>query len=306
MSICSLAYTLAMFNPNGTVIDAFVVHTLNEFQRLYPEPDNSQLQSLQQATRIALETLLNCDCPYHDLQHTILVTDVGQTILQGRQLARGDLSANEWIQAVVAMLFHDIGYLRTLLPQDNDNSCVVDPAGNRVSPPVGSTDAYMTPYHVTRGAMYVSNRFANDPVIDTDVVAQCIEMTLFPVPQARRYQDTDTLPGLVRAADLIGQMADPQYLQKLSRLYAEFVETGEAQRLGFDNPGGLRAGFPDFFYKQVHPYIGEGVSYLKRTQEGQQWIANLYHHLHVNHASQESDPKVRAPELVVDNVRNRS
>ena len=96
-------------------------------------------------------------------------------------------------------------------------------------------------------------------------------------------------------------MADPQYLQKLSRLYAEFVETGEAERLGFANAGGLREGFPEFFYKQVHPYIGEGIEYLKRTQEGHQWIANLYHHLHMNQTHQELDPKVRAPELVVDN-----
>ena len=96
-------------------------------------------------------------------------------------------------------------------------------------------------------------------------------------------------------------MADPQYLQKLSRLYAEFVETGEAARMGFNNPGELRAGFPDFFYAQVQPYIGDGVAYLKRTQQGHQWIANLYHHLHIDESNADLDPKLRAPELVVDN-----
>ncbi len=290
-----------MFNPNATIIDAFVSHSLEEFQRLFGTNETAREQALEQATRTALETLLNCDCPYHDVQHTILVADVGQCILHGRQLARGDLSSHEWLQAVVAMLFHDIGYLRNLLPNDTPSEAVIAPDGQTVSPPPGATDAYMTPYHVERGAMFVRERFEHDPVIDVDIVTHCIHMTRFPVIATQTVHPYDGLGDLVRCADLIGQMADPQYLQKLSRLYAEFVETGEAARLGFRNVGGLREGFPDFFYNQVQPYIGEGVSYLKRTQEGQQWVANLYHHLHLNQSAPQYDPRVRAPELVVDN-----
>ncbi len=292
---------MAMFNPNSTIIEAFVTHTLAEFQRMFGQAESSQNQALEQATRTALETLLNCDCPYHDIQHTILVTDVGQSILHGRQLARGDLSAEDWIHAVVAMLFHDIGYLRTLLSGDTALEAVVSPSGQKVTLPLGATDAFMTPHHVQRGEMYVHERFKHDPVIDADVVAHCIAMTRFPVPKYQPTHPSDTLGTIVRCADLIGQMADPQYLQKLSRLYAEFVETGEAQRRGFSNAGNLRDSFPEFFYDEVHPHIGEGISYLKRTQEGQQWIANLYHHLHLNQTEPQNDPSVRAPELVVDN-----
>ena len=283
-----------MFNPNTSVIDAFVTHCLTEFQQLFPAASIEQCNALQQAARTSLETLLNGDCSYHDIHHTILVTEVGQTILHGRQLARGDLTAHQWVQAVVAMLFHDIGYLRNLLPEDEQDDAKINSQGERVSIPTGATDAFMTPYHVSRGSLFVKERFANDPFLDT-------EMTRFPVPKTAEYRETDTLPGLVRAADLIGQMADPQYLQKLSRLYAEFVETGEAARMGFNNPGELRAGFPDFFYAQVQPYIGDGVAYLKRTQQGHQWIANLYHHLHIDVSNADLDPKIRAPELVVDN-----
>ena len=32
----------------------------------------------------------------------------------------------------------------------------------------------------------------------------------------------------------------------------------------------------DFFWKTVRPYIGDALRYLRVTQEGQQWIANLY------------------------------
>lgn len=297
-----LSYTHAMFNPNRTVIDAFVRHTAAAYQYAFADASPAQIRTLETATQTAMEALLQCDCPYHDIQHTMLVTDVGQTILQGRQLARGDLTAHDWLQAVVAMLFHDIGYLRNLLGADTDERCLINSNGDYIRPPEGSTDACMTPYHVDRGALYVRERFVRDELIDTDQVSACIEMTRFPVPSTVTHGETDTLPGLVRAADLIGQMADPQYLQKLSRLFAEFVEIGEAERLHYSHVGELRTNFPEFFYSQVHPYIGAGIEYLKRTQEGQQWVANLYHHLHINSDDQAAHPKLRAPELIVDNV----
>ncbi len=287
-----------MFNPNSTIIDAFAAHAQDEYRSLFGSPEAAQLRSLEQATHTALNTLLNCDCSYHDIQHTMLVTDAGIAILRGRQTARGDLTAHDWLQAVVAMLFHDVGYLRQLLTSDTPQHSVINQAGDTTTPPPGATDAFMTPYHVDRGAMYVEERFASDPSIDTAMVMACVEMTRFPVPAHPDYQVTDTLPALVRGADLLGQMADPQYLQKLTRLFSEFVETGEAQRLGFANASELRHGFPEFFYSQVHPYIGESIAYLKLTQDGWTWIANLFHHLHAN---KELDPRVRAPELVVDN-----
>jgi hypothetical protein len=92
---------------------------------------------------------------------------------------------------------------------------------------------------------------------------------------------------LVRAADLIGQLGDPLYMQKLPRLFVEFLETGEADRLGYHNPAELHSGFPGFFYDRVYPYISEGLKLLRKTQNGQQWAANLFHHLH---NEQENEP----------------
>jgi hypothetical protein len=269
-----------MFNPNAAVIDHFVEHCLARYREAYPEPGQRRDEALERAARTALETLLGCDCSYHDLDHTIMVTDAGQTILQGRLLAFGDLSPDDWLQAVIAMLLHDVGYIRGLLRDDRPGSYVADAAGNRVAPPEGATDAYLMPYHVTRGCLYVHERFGDDPVIDAATVAEHIEMTRFPVPAEAHYQRTDSISALVRAADLIGQMADPLYVQKISRLYAEFVETGEAGRLGYDNANALRADFPDFFYEQVYPYVTDALSHLRRTQDGQQWLANLQRHLH--------------------------
>jgi hypothetical protein len=271
---------IPMFDTKQTIIDAFVSHLLKSLQEQYPGSEPELAAALERAARTALETLSNCDCPYHDLEHTILVTDAGLCILRGRQLRHGDLGPRTWLQAVVAMLFHDVGYVRGLLRDDREGSYLADANGRRVNPPATATDAALTPYHVNRGALFVLERFSNDPMIDAHAVADYIEMTRFPVPTETHYQQLDTIAALVRAADLIGQMADPSYPVKQARLFAEFQETGEARRLGLGSAADLRASFPTFFYQQVYPYVTGALEYLGLTRDGRLWTANLFHHLH--------------------------
>jgi hypothetical protein len=284
-----------MFNSNRLLIDAFVAYSEQAYQEVFPGLDPALSSGLERAARTALGTLLNCDCPYHDLEHTMLVTDAGMTILRGRVLSRGDLAPQAWLQAVVALLCHDLGYLRGLLKEDLDGSYLADDLGARVSPPRGATDAYLMPYHVARSCMFVRERFARDPVIDTTAVTEYIDMTRFPVPDESQYQRVDTLGALVRGADLIGQMGDPAYGKKQAMLFWEFQETGEAARLGYGNPAELRADFPEFFYERVYPYLGDSLAYLHKTSEGQQWIANLFHHVHARQSAEASSSNTSAP-----------
>jgi len=64
-------------------------------------------------------------------------------------------------------------------------------------------------------------------LIDAEVIKHNIELTRFPVPKAEDHQDTVYYPGLVRVADLIGQLSDPRYLNKITSLFYEFEETGQ-------------------------------------------------------------------------------
>ena len=79
--------------------------------------------------------------------------------------------------------------------------------------------------------------------------------------------------GHSRAADLIGQLADPFYHRKLPALFAEFSEIGMMEKLGCKTAADLGAIFTDFFTLQVEPYIGDAIRYLELTTEGKQWIA---------------------------------
>lgn len=280
-----------MFNPSSRMIESFVGYLRQRFEDAFPNAPEVETKLLDHAARSAMEALLDCDCPYHDVTHTIQVVDIGQVMLHGRQLIQGDVTRAEWLHAIIAMLFHDVGYVRGLLRDDDAHSCRVDSEGTRVTPPVGCTDAFMTPFHVSRGCLFVQDHFRNEPLINLDKLTHHIEMTRFPVPRRPYYQRVDDFAALVRSADLLGQMADPLYMKKLSRLFAEFLENGEAARQGFSTVGQLRATFPDFFQSQVKPFVGNGLRYLKRSQDGQQWLANLSRHLH----AQDDEPGADSP-----------
>ena len=272
-----------MFNPNPVVVEAFAAHCTNAFQEAFAnscaQPREDHLTALQEAVTTALELIARCDCPYHNVEHTILVTDAGLAILKGRMALEGPISPEDWLHAVIAMLFHDVGYLRDLLPEDRPDSCLVDHDGARVSPPAGATDAWMMQYHVTRGDLFVHHHYANHPLINADRVAAYIEMTRFPVPNRLPYQQLDTMGAMVRAADLIGQMGDPNYVAKLSSLFVEFKENGEADRLGFSSVAELRADSEAFFNQQIAPYLPEALKLLRATDEGQAWVASLFENL---------------------------
>jgi hypothetical protein len=115
--------------------------------------------------------------------------------------------------------------------------------------------------------------------IETREIEANIEHTRFPVPEHEQHTSTADYPGLLRAADLIGQLADINYLRKTSALFAEFQETGAIEKLGYQTSDDLRAAYPAFFWQAVRPYIGDALRYLRVTQEGKQWISNLYAHV---------------------------
>jgi hypothetical protein len=180
---------------------------------------------------------------------------------------------------VLALLCHDIGYVRGVCQADRPGEYTTGRDGHLVPLPPGATDAALTPYHVDRGQQFIRERFGGHALLEAEALAAMIERTRFPVPNDQAHQGTADYPGLVRAADLIGQLADPHYLRKLPALFYEFAETGTNAALGYHTPEDLRTAYPRFFWHIVHRYIQEGLRYLHVTQDGQQWIANLYAHV---------------------------
>jgi hypothetical protein len=267
-----------MFNPTQIVIDAFIGELRTMYERTYGTLDPGYPGIISFVAQLALENIANSNAAYHDVNHTIMVTLVGQEILRGRHISQGGVTPREWLHFLVSLLCHDIGYVRGICRGDSNGQYVTNLAGDKVSVPEGSTDAAMTPYHVARSKLFVRERFGKAALVHLDIeeIEANIEHTRFPVPEDEQHATTDDFPGLLRAADLIGQLADINYLRKTTALFSELRETGATEKLKYKTAADLRASYPHFFWQTVRPYIIDAVSFLRVTQEGQLWIANLY------------------------------
>ena len=227
---------------------------------------------LPAAARIALECIGNSDALYHNVEHTLLVTLAGHEILRGRAL-HSHMTADDYVHVIMACLLHDIGYVRGLFRDDDADGFVVDPAGRKICLPRGSSDASLMAYHVDRSKLYVINRIEGMAPLDKDRIARAIEGTRFPPLAGQQFDEEQSI---VRAADLIGQLGDPNYIRKANALYHEFEEVGINRQLGSDSPADIVHRYPQFYWNSVAPHIQTEIRYLNMTSTGRQWIANLY------------------------------
>ncbi len=270
------------YRTRGTMmitVPELVVDALENFLRTYMRQrfgtQTPFTELLPSAARIALECIGNSDALYHNVEHTLLVTLAGHDILRGRALNR-HMPAEDYAHIMLACLTHDIGYVRGLFEKDDDDGYVIDAAGNKVTLPRGSSDASLVRHHVDRSKLYVMERMAASPLLDGDRIARAIEATRLPTGLADEGQVHDEEAAIVRAADLIGQLGDPNYIRKANALYYEFEEAGINRQLGYESPSDLVEKYPQFYWNSVAPHIQTAIRYLNATSSGRQWIANLY------------------------------
>jgi len=280
-----------MFNATELLISDFVSKLKEGYRRTYGGLKSDYEDIIGWIGSMALENIANSDALYHNVEHTILVTLVGQEILRGKHIREGGVSCEDWLHFIISLVCHDIGYVKGVCRLDTDEYYSTGQEGEKINLVPGSSDAGLTPYHVDRAKLFIDERFGSNKLIDAELVKRNIELTRFPVPRDEDHQDTTNYPGLVRAADLIGQLSDPRYLKKIGALYYEFEETGVNKSLGYRHPGDLRKNYPKFYWNGVYPYVKDGLHYLSLTQQGQQIIANLYSNVFVvEHEPDEEQP----------------
>lgn len=148
--------------------------------------------------------------PYHDLAHTLHVFLCAVRLMHGVHVSGERLRDQDIALIALGALMHDIGYAQTREEE-------------------AGTGAQHTPCHVTRGIEFM-RRYLAAKDISADVIARMesiirctdpgfpFEKIDFPDARAR------LLGQIVVTADLVGQMADRTYLEKLLFLYLEFKE----------------------------------------------------------------------------------
>src|SRR5262245_42854138 len=229
-------------------------------------------------SRLTLECIGNSDALYHDIEHSMLVTLVGHDILMGRALMR-PTTPRDYSNLILVCLAHDIGYVRGAVQVAGDGEHTAVRNGRTIRPPICSSHAAMAPYHVDRSKLFLIERFHTVEYIDADRIARAIEYTRFPYPSPSNgpTDDLNEEEGLLlRAADLIGQLGDPNYMRKANALFYEFEEIGLNKTLGYETPADVVYKYPQFYWNNVAPQIHTAIRYLNVTSSGRQWVANLY------------------------------
>jgi hypothetical protein len=156
------------------------------------------------------------DAYYHDLEHTLQGTLCMARVLRGRFLAKPSLMFPQRIVELgfLAILLHDTGYLK----KTGDNE---------------GTGAKYTAVHVARSADFAAgllaeNRFDAREIVSVQNMICCtgVDALLKAIPF---QSDAERIIGLcLGAADLLGQMAADDYIEKLPILYAEFAEAARS------------------------------------------------------------------------------
>ena len=113
-----------MLYPTALLADALADRLVAGYCGMFGarEPQWADLVAVASGWRC--ELIGDSDALYHDAQHTALVTLVGQDILCGRLLVR-PLEPSDWAHLTLALLLHDIGYVRGVCPA-TARRCVVD------------------------------------------------------------------------------------------------------------------------------------------------------------------------------------
>lgn len=147
---------------------------------------------------------------YHDLPHTLDVFLCAVRLMHGVHVSGTPLADNEITWIMIAALMHDLGY------------------GQLRGEETG-TGAQYTQDHVNRGIIFLQHYLADrhfppgfaahlEPMILSTNPA--LDFSEINFPDAR----TRMLAQIVGTADLVGQMSDRTYLEKLLFLFLEFKE----------------------------------------------------------------------------------
>src|SRR5215469_5629860 len=243
--------------------DALEQFLRDYMHRRYSSSQGHYVEIVTGAARAAMECIGTSDALYHNVEHTMLVTLAGHDILRGRGLYT-QVSADDYAHIIIACLAHDIGYVRGLFKEDGKDGFVIDVTGKRVTLPRGSSDASLMPYHVDRAKLYLAQRIGDMP-LDKERILQAIEGTRFPPLEGQQF---DEEASIVRAADFIGQLGDPNYIRKANALYCEFEEVGINRQLGYSSPADIVHRYPQTYWNSVGPHIQTEISYLNTTASG--------------------------------------
>jgi len=181
-----------------------------------------------------------CNTSYHDLKHTTDCLIAMARLIHGASLQGLHLSKRDTTLGLIAALLHDTGYI-----QSRDD--------------LEGTGAKYTLVHIDRSIAFMEKYFAEQgfPARDLDYCRCCVRCTGLEMKiREIRFESAHhrSVGCMLGTADLLGQMADRTYLERLPFLYQEFLEGNVS---GFESELDLMKKTPAFWEFTQQRMAGE-------------------------------------------------
>jgi len=201
---------------------------------------------------------------YHNLEHTCSVTLAAARLIHGLHVQGQVLSPRLVQLCLVGALFHDTGFIQ------NEEE-------------VEGTGAQHTIGHEKRSIAFMEkylteNGFAQEDIRDCSHIIMCTELFLPLAEIPFNSEEVRTMGKILGTADLVAQMADRYYQEKLPLLFLEFQEAGME---GFETPLELFKKTEEFYRKVARKRMTgelEGISSAALYHFRERWKIdkNLY------------------------------
>ena len=183
-----------------------------------------------------------CQTQYHDLKHTTDTFLAMARLIHGAILKGENLTRDQVTLGLVCALMHDTGYIRS---SDDEGSANVYDVLTDISRSIAFMDRYRSDHGLLSEIFNHHSVIITCTDLSTDITEIC-----FP------SREIELLGKLLGTADLLGQMADRTYLEKLLFLFYEFRDGGV---MGYDNELDLLKKTRDF-YAMVRKRITKDLS----------------------------------------------
>jgi hypothetical protein len=204
-----------------------------------------------------------CNTHYHDLRHTTDAFLAMARLIHGAFLNAQGFDEPRMITALIASLFHDTGYIQ----ERNDTD---------------RTGAKYSLEHVERSMAFMK-RHGHEFGLTEGEVSEAVTMIAYTdisreISGPRSSSPTlEVLGRLLNAADLMAQMADRVYLEKLLFLYHEYKEGQVGNYLSEVDLLRKTIGFYGYIEKRLKP-ISEKADRFMVSHFAERWATrrNLY------------------------------
>jgi len=205
-----------------------------------------------------------CNTGYHDFRHAIEAFLAMSRLIHGAVLDNESISERQIIIALIAAILHDVGYIQ----EESDTQ---------------GTGAKHKAHHEQRSMDFLSRHgfefgLSAEEIAAGRVIILCTDMDTdiktiaFPSPQL------ELIGKLLGTADLMAQLAERKYLEKLLYLYYECKEAGVGDYESELDILRKAINFYDFFEERLRTTLG-GVDRFMQLHFASKWgiNKNLYH-----------------------------